>query len=58
MDQKMDFAAHIRTIRQKASKIAPRLSALLRSRKCASKDMAKSMYDRVVLPSLIYGAEI
>lgn len=58
LDPKMDFTAHVLTIRRKASKIAPRLSALLRTRKHAAKDMAKIMYDRVVLPSLIYGAEI
>lgn len=58
LDWRLDFAGHIAEIRKKASKLAPRFKALLRSRSDFTKDTARVIYDRVVRPGLLYGAEI
>lgn len=58
IDWRLNFAGHVAAIREKASKLAPRLRALLGSRSNSSKDLAKIMYDRIVRPCLLYGAEI
>lgn len=55
---RLDFAGHVAEIRKKASKLAPRFRALMRSRSDFTKDTARMIYDRVVRPGLLYGAEI
>lgn len=58
IDWRLNFTGHMAAIREKASKLEPRLRALLGSRSDFSKDMAKVLYDRIVKPCLLYGAEI
>jgi len=58
LDWRLDFAGHVAEIRKKASKLAPRLKALMRSRSDFTKVTARMTYDRVVRPGLLYGAEI
>lgn len=58
LDARLNFYGHIEEVRARANKLAPRLRALLRSRADCTKDTAKTLYKRVVLPGLLYGAEI
>jgi len=58
LDAKLSFQGHIGDIRARASKLIPRMRALLRIRSDCTKDTAKMLYKRVVLPGLLYGAEI
>jgi len=58
LDSRLSFMPHVSYIREKAAVLAPRITALLRTKKGRTKAVAREIYERAVKPALLYGAEV